>query len=61
MRDWNFGGDGRVPFVAEPELEGRFSGWNNNVVVLVVDHSQGIIEEGDEDEESDEDYEPAGR
>ena len=67
MRDWNFGGDGRVPFVAEPELEGRFSKWNNNAggVASVcgalgrLSLTQGIIEEGDEDEESDEDYEPA--
>ena len=67
VRDWNFGGDGRVPFVAEPELEGRFSKWNNNAggVASVcgalgrLSLTQGIIEEGDEDEESDEDYEPA--
>ena len=30
VRDWAYGGDGRVSFVAEPELEGRFTKWNNN-------------------------------
>ena len=67
VRDWNFGGDGRVPFVAEPELEGRFTKWNNNAggvasicgALAQLSVSQGIIEEGDEDLSSDEEYEPA--
>ena len=67
VRDWAYGGDGRVSFVAEPELEGRFSKWNNNnggvadvcgatAALARLSVSQGIIEEGDEDEDSD--YEP---
>ena len=67
MRDWAYGGDGRVSFVAEPELEGRFTKWNNNAggvasvcgALAQLSVSQGIIEEGDEDEESDDDYAPA--
>ena len=45
------------PFVAEPELVGRFSKWNNNAggvasvcgALAQLSVSQGIIEEGDEE------------
>ena len=67
VRDWAYGGDGRVSFVAEPELEGRFTKWNNNAggvanvcsALAQLSVSQGIIEEGDEELSSDEEYEPA--
>ena len=61
VRDWAYGGDGRVSFVAEPELEGRFTKWNNNnggVASVCAARwrscrcRRAFIEEGDEDEDT---------